>query len=197
MPCGETEANEKRTNTLGFLCNCHCKLPPTFLLGDRKEQHKLFGPHSKTPSPGPPEKSSCASFPGKERNKGTHINFLGGGFGGQKRGPKQAILGHKRFSLCFFSCLCFCSTKSFVCSHVMANGASHQFFEMNLPDNLPLKVSNRFQEKLYQTIHCAHLFRGPREVNFSMISPSISHHTCPVASCKKSFTEGFAWLFRN
>ena len=45
------------------------------------------------PQFGPPEKSLCASFPGKERKKGTHINFI----------AKRAILGHKKFSLLFLS----------------------------------------------------------------------------------------------
>ena len=41
---------------------------------------------------GPPEKSSCASFPGKERQKGTHINFFGG-ISVSKRGQQT---GHFR-----------------------------------------------------------------------------------------------------
>ena len=50
-----------------------------------------------------PRRSLCASFPGKGRKQGTHINFPGG-FLGQKGGPKQAIFGHNIFvSWLFFS----------------------------------------------------------------------------------------------
>ena len=67
-------------------------------------QHKLFAPYPKTPHFGPPEKSLCASFPGKEHKKGTHINSFGW-LGGQKGGPKQAIVGEKKFSFFLvFSC---------------------------------------------------------------------------------------------
>ena len=41
---------------------------------------------TQTPVFGPPEKSLCASFPGKERTKGTHINFFFGGIVGVKNG---------------------------------------------------------------------------------------------------------------
>ena len=39
--------------------------------------YKLFAPHPKHPILGP-RKKLCASFPGKDRKKGTHINFFGG-----------------------------------------------------------------------------------------------------------------------
>ena len=42
-------------------------------------------PPDKTPDFGPTEKSFCASFPGKERKQGTHINFSGGIFGSNWR----------------------------------------------------------------------------------------------------------------
>ena len=58
---------------------------------------------TQAPHLGPPEKSSCASFSGKERKKGTHLNFCRGDFRGPKRGPKQAIFSHRKFSLLFFS----------------------------------------------------------------------------------------------
>ena len=50
-----------------------------------------FWPPPKTPHFGPPEKSLCASFPGKERIKGTHINFFGGFSGFQKRVPNGLV----------------------------------------------------------------------------------------------------------
>ena len=50
---------------------------------------------------GPPEKSSCASFPGKGRKKGTHINFSGG-FLGQKGCPKRPVSATKSLVYCVF-----------------------------------------------------------------------------------------------
>ena len=44
----------------------------------------------------PPNKNLHASFPRKERKKGTTINFFG---------PKRAILGHKKLSFLFFPAL--------------------------------------------------------------------------------------------
>ena len=54
-------------------------------------QDKLFGAYPNTPNFGRPEKSLCASFPGKGHKKGTHINFFEGIVGSQKRGPKRAL----------------------------------------------------------------------------------------------------------
>ena len=59
---------------------------------------------TQNPNFGRPEKKLCASFPGKGRQKGTHIKgFWGSNTGAQTRGPKRAIFGHKKFSLLFFS----------------------------------------------------------------------------------------------
>ena len=52
-----------------------------------------FWPPPKTPDLGPPEKSLCASFPGKERKKVTHMNLFGGILGvknGVPNGPFSA-----------------------------------------------------------------------------------------------------------
>ena len=72
-------------------------------VGDRKA-HKMFNINFVAPTQntlfGPPENSLCASVPGKERKRGTHINFFGG-FWGQKGGPRQTVLGRKKFSLFF------------------------------------------------------------------------------------------------
>ena len=64
-------------------------------------QPKIFDPPLKPPILGPQKKSLCVSFPGKERQKGIHINFLGGGdLGVKEGGPKRAIFSHKKISLC-------------------------------------------------------------------------------------------------
>ena len=65
-------------------------------------QHKLFGSHPNPPILGPQQKSLCASFPGKSRKKRDPHQLFRGDFWGQKRGPKQAIFGHKKFVLFFF-----------------------------------------------------------------------------------------------
>ena len=89
---------------LGFVCS-GCPQ-----LGDWKKHVNFLNinflaPHPKHPHFGPPEKSSCASFPGKRTQKGTHINFFfGGDFGVKRGGPKRATFGQKKFSLLFFSC---------------------------------------------------------------------------------------------
>ena len=43
----------------------------------------------------------CAHFLGKNAKRDPHKLYRGD-FGGQKRGPKQAIFGHKKFVDCFF-----------------------------------------------------------------------------------------------
>ena len=66
-------------------------------VGDRKRtinflKHKNFlAPTLKPPNPGPQKKGLCASFPGKEHKKGTHISFWGG-FWGQTRGSQTGHL---------------------------------------------------------------------------------------------------------
>ena len=67
-------------------------------------QHKASGPHPKHPILDGPQKKLMCLISWKARKKGTHINFIGGSFWGQKGGPKQAIFGHKKFSSLFFSC---------------------------------------------------------------------------------------------
>ena len=52
----------------------------------------------------PRKKSFCASFPEKERKKGTHINFFGGILGVKKGAPNGPFSATKKFSLLFFSC---------------------------------------------------------------------------------------------
>ena len=65
-------------------------------------QHKLFAP----PHPKhfwAPRKSSCASFPGKECRKGTHINLR---VWAQEGGLKRAMLGAtKSVVYCFLACI--------------------------------------------------------------------------------------------
>ena len=78
---------KKNLSNLGSLEKTLCSTPEKSETRDRKThklfQHKLFGPTQNTRF-GPPEKSLCASFPGKGRKKGTHINFFGGVFGPQR-----------------------------------------------------------------------------------------------------------------
>ena len=50
---------------------------------------------------GPPEKSLCFSFPGKNANRDPHKHFQGD-FWGQREGPKRAVFGHKKFNFIFF-----------------------------------------------------------------------------------------------
>ena len=75
-----------------------------WVLGDRKEQSIFlqdegFGPHPKqNPAVlGPQKRNLCASFPGKERQKGTHINFLRGTLGSKKGFPNGPSLATKKF----------------------------------------------------------------------------------------------------
>ena len=64
---------------------------------DRKQKHVYvfntnFCHPTQKPHFGPSEVSLCASFPRKQRTKGTYImiNSVRGDFGGQKGGPKRA-----------------------------------------------------------------------------------------------------------
>ena len=50
---------------------------------------------------GPPEKHDVPHFLGNNAKRDPHKLFRVD-FGGQKRGPKVAIFGHKKFSLLFF-----------------------------------------------------------------------------------------------
>ena len=52
----------------------------------------------------PPEKSRCASLPGKKTRKRDPHKLCRGDFGGQKRRPRWAIFGHNKSSLLSFSC---------------------------------------------------------------------------------------------
>ena len=63
-------------------------------------QHKLFCPPPKTPHFGPPEKSLCASFPGKERKNGTHLKTFSGGSLVKKGVPNGPFWATKVY--CFF-----------------------------------------------------------------------------------------------
>ena len=56
---------------------------------------------SKTIYLGTAEKSSCASFPGKERKQGTHINFFGAISGSKKGAPNGPFWATKSL-VCFF-----------------------------------------------------------------------------------------------
>ena len=93
---------------LQFICAffaLECRQP---WLRDEKA-HILFqinflAPTQPPPRFGPPEKSLCASFPGKERKKGTHINFFGGIFGVENGVPNGPFLATKKSSLSVFSC---------------------------------------------------------------------------------------------
>ena len=59
----------------------------------------VLPPRPKAPQAGLPERSVCALFPGKKTHKkGTHIIICRGDVW-VERGPKQAILGHKRCDL--------------------------------------------------------------------------------------------------
>ena len=50
----------------------------------------------------PQKKVDGLHFLGKKEKRDPHKIF-GGDLGGQKRGPKRAILGHNKFSLLFLS----------------------------------------------------------------------------------------------
>ena len=65
-------------------------------------QPKLFGPNPKSPILGPQKKVDVASFHGKERKKGTHINFSGRLFGVKKGVPNGPFLAPKSLVYCFF-----------------------------------------------------------------------------------------------
>ena len=71
--------------------------------------NKLFGPHPKPPHIGPPQKSICTSFPGKERQKGTQINFFGEIFGVKNGAPNGPLSATKSLVNCFFLALTLCS----------------------------------------------------------------------------------------
>ena len=85
-----------------------CQALKDELLRDQKAhklfQHELFGPHPKAPDFGPPEKSYVPHFLGKNAKEAHKKKHFRGILGGQKRGPKQAVLGHKKFSLVFLFC---------------------------------------------------------------------------------------------
>ena len=63
-------------------------------------QHKLFGPHPKPSILAPQKKVYVPHFLGKNAKRDPHKLFREE-FLGQKRGPKQAIFRHKKFSLLF------------------------------------------------------------------------------------------------
>ena len=70
-------------------------------LGDGKSTLTFFlAPTQNTPFP-VPQKSLCASFAGKGRKNGTHINFFGG-FGGPKGAPNGPFSATKSLVYCFF-----------------------------------------------------------------------------------------------
>ena len=75
----------------------------------RQKQHinifnkKLFAPTQNTPL-GPQEKVDAPHFLGKDTEKETHINFIGG-IVRSKGGPERDILGHKKSSFLLFPAL--------------------------------------------------------------------------------------------
>ena len=83
--CSPESDNRGREKHINF-CNRNC-LDPT--------QIRHFGP---------PEKSLCVHFLGKNAKKGPTLTFSGGFFG-SKTGPKRAIFGHRKFSLLVFPAL--------------------------------------------------------------------------------------------
>ena len=97
----------------GNFCPPQGKLPRcgvSVLFKGRKKHINFFNinllPPTQNPPVGLPAKSLCASFPGKERKKGAHVNFFGGILG-QKGVPIQTIFGHKKLAYCFFRALIF------------------------------------------------------------------------------------------
>ena len=60
---------------------------------------------TQNPPSGPPEKSLCASFPGKEHKKGTHINFFGGIWGVKHGVPNGEFSATKSLVYFFFPAL--------------------------------------------------------------------------------------------
>ena len=73
----------------------------------------IFLAPARNPTSWAPKKSLCASFPGRKTQKVDPHNFFWGGGLGVKRGPKQAIFGHKKFSFLLlpsyiFSCKNWC-----------------------------------------------------------------------------------------
>ena len=66
-------------------------------------QHELFGPHPKPPVWAPRKKFMCL-ISWERTTKGDPHKLFRREFGGQKRGPKRTVFGHKKFSLSFFSC---------------------------------------------------------------------------------------------
>ena len=66
---------------------------------------------------GPPEKSSCGSFAGKEHKKGTHINFFGAILG-SKTGTQTGRFGPQRESLvyCVFPALTLARQNRYTCA---------------------------------------------------------------------------------
>ena len=67
----------------------------------RKKHIKFLAP-TENPPFWTPRKSLCASFPGKERKKGTHINFFGGIFGVKNGVPNGPFSATKSLVYCFF-----------------------------------------------------------------------------------------------
>ena len=71
-------------------------------------QHTILSPTRNAPL-WAPRRSVCASFPGKERKKGTHINFFGENFGVKKEALNGPFWATRSKVYCFiFSALKEC-----------------------------------------------------------------------------------------
>ena len=73
----------------------------------KRFQHKLLVPHPQHAQIWAPRKKFMCLISWERRKKGTHINFFRGILGFKNGGPKQAIFGHKKFSLLFFPALIY------------------------------------------------------------------------------------------
>ena len=74
-----------------------------FLRGQKKHINFFNNFLSPTRNRAPRKKFMCLISLERTQKRGPHKLFRGD-FWGQKRGPKRAIFGHKKFSLLFFSC---------------------------------------------------------------------------------------------
>ena len=87
-------------------------------LAHRLFQHKLFGPHPKKPILGSQKKVHVPHFLGKERKKGTHLNFFGGIFGVKTGVPNGPFSATKSLVYCFSLVPRVCSQFAATVGHV-------------------------------------------------------------------------------
>ena len=125
----------------------------------------------------------CLTFPGKERKRGTHINFFGGIFGvksgaGSPNGPFSAT---KSLVYCFFPALIFQFSKCF-CSrgqHEMNRwGLKSEFAGTLLDPTTIFRNHYIFNSKTISLCYCK--FR-------KIIPMTIFYVTVPNCNCKDIF----------